>query len=257
MSGKRILIVEDERIVAEDLHDMLKRLNYDVVGICSSGDEGVEKAGALRPDIVLMDIRLNGEMDGVEAAELIFAQHGIPVTYLTAYADENTLERAKATLPFGYILKPFEERDLRTTIEIALYKHSMESTLKKMDGWHASALENLTDPVIATNAQGGITFMNPAAETLTGWTLRQVLGRKFSETFQVSADTGPRAASGPRFATEKRSAHRAAGLLKTKDGQQVRVEYGVNPLKDENGQNSGNVILLHPSTQNRETHSAV
>src|SRR5256885_1564215 len=115
-----------------------------------------------------MDIRLNGQLDGIQAAETIWTHSGIPVTYLTAYADESTLERAKATLPFGYILKPFEERDLRTTIEIALFKRQMEGTLKTMEGWHASALESLSDPVIATNAQGNITFMNPAAESLTG-----------------------------------------------------------------------------------------
>jgi PAS domain S-box-containing protein len=257
MAGERVLIVEDERIVAEDLHDMLKRLDYQVVGIASSGEEAVQKAEETHPDIVLMDIRLNGPMDGVQAAEIIWTHQSTPVTYLTAYADENTLERAKATLPFGYILKPFDERDLRTTIEIALYKHRMENTMKSMDGWHANALDSLTDPVIATNLQGGITFMNPAAETLTGWSLKQVLGHKFSETFKVSAETGPKMRLGARVgASDQRASRRASGILKAKDGRELHVDYGVNSLKDEQGEVIGNVILLHPSVEKRE-HSTV
>jgi PAS domain S-box-containing protein len=241
MAGERLMIVEDERIVAEDLRDMLKRLNYEVVGMASTGEEAIQKAEELQPDLVLMDIRLAGEMDGTQAAELIWAQQGIPVTYLTAYADESTLERAKATLPFGYILKPFEERDLRTTIEIALYKHQMESTFNKMEGFHAAALESLSDGVIATNAQGSITFMNPAAEQLTGWTLRQAYGQKFNETIRVSSASGSQAAL--RETTE-----RPAGLLKTKDGQEVRIEYGVNPMKNDQGQVTGHIVILHPAS---------
>ncbi len=258
MAGERVLIVEDERIVAEDLHDMLQRLNYQVVGIASSGEEAIRKAEETHPAIVLMDIRLNGELDGIQAAEMIWTRLGIPVTYLTAYADENTLERAKATLPFGYILKPFEERDLRTTIEIALYKHHMESTLKNMEGWHANALESLTDPVIATNAQGGITFMNPAAETLTGWSMREVIGKKFGEIFPVSVDTGPKPLLGSRAgAADQRSSRRASGLLKTKDSHTLHIEYGINPLQDDRGQFAGNIILLHPAVQKKEVRSAV
>ncbi len=249
MAGERLLIVEDERIVAEDLRDMLKTLKYDVVDIVSSGEEAVEKAEQLRPDLVLMDIRLNGEMDGVQAAEIIWSRVEIPVTYLTANADEGTLERAKATLPFGYILKPFEERDLRTTIEIALYKHSMESTLKKMDGWYAALLDSLTDAVIATNAQGMITFMNPAAESLTGWTLRQAYGKKFSDTFRVSTTT-------PRASQPSSAARRVSGELQTKDGSRVSIECVVTPLRDEAGRTTGDLVVLHPKVAQKTSHTA-
>ena len=235
MSNERILIVEDERIVAEDLRDMLQRLEYQVLDIASSGEEAVRKAEDLHPDLVLMDIRLSGSMDGIEAAEMIWTHQEIPVTYLTAYADEPTLERAKATLPFGYILKPFEERDLRSTIEIALYKHRMDATLKKMDGWYASALDSLSDAVIATNAQGGIIFMNPAAETLTGWTLRQVYGKPFSGTFGFSNTLSSESPT----------------MLKTREGHEVPVECRLNSLKDDHNQFTGTVVTLHPS-RNRE-----
>jgi len=126
MTGARILIVEDEKIVSEDIKDSLKNLGYDVAAVASSADEAMEKAAETRPDLVLIDIMLKGEMNGIGAAEQIRTRFDIPVVYLTAYADEKTLSRAKLTEPYGYILKPFEERELHTTIEIALYKHRME-----------------------------------------------------------------------------------------------------------------------------------
>src|ERR1700693_1860389 len=138
MANERIFIVEDEGIVAADLQTMLKRLGYYVVGIAATGEEAVEGVARTLPDLVLMDIRLQGDMDGIQTAEHIMVHHEIPVTYLTAYADETTLERAKTTLPYGYILKPFEERDLRTTIELALYKYRMQNMLTKIEGWHAA-----------------------------------------------------------------------------------------------------------------------
>ncbi|MHC5034564.1 MAG: response regulator, partial [Planctomycetota bacterium] len=126
MANARIQVVEDESIVALDIKDNLEILGYNVVAVESSGEPAIQKAIETRPDLVLMDIRLKGEMDGIEAAQQIRAHLGTPVIYLTAYADEATLQRAKITEPYGYILKPFEERELHTTIEMALYKHRME-----------------------------------------------------------------------------------------------------------------------------------
>ena len=130
MPRARVLIVEDERVVAEDVGRSLNKLGYSVVGIVSSGEEAVKKTEELGPDLVLMDIVLKGGMDGVEAAEEIRGRFRIPVVYVTAYADDETLKRAKETEPFGYILKPFEERELYTSIEVALYRHKMEAELR-------------------------------------------------------------------------------------------------------------------------------
>ncbi len=130
MANSQILIVEDETIVAMDIEDELVGLGYTVAAIASSGQEAIEKTAKTRPDLVLMDIRLKGKMDGIEAAEQIRTRFNIPVVYLTAYADDDTLERAKITEPFGYIIKPFQERDLHTTIEMALYKHRIERKLQ-------------------------------------------------------------------------------------------------------------------------------
>lgn len=126
----KILIVEDEDIIAMDIDDRLEALGYDVAGIVHTGAGAIEMAGNSRPDLVLMDIQLEGEMDGITAAGQIRDSFDIPVIYLTSYSDKKTLDRAKVTQPFGYILKPFEERELHSTIEMALYRYKIESELK-------------------------------------------------------------------------------------------------------------------------------
>jgi len=127
----KIQIVEDEDIVARDLKRRLEEMGYVVTAIVNTGAAAVEEARASRPGLILMDIMLKGEMDGISAAGEILESLDIPVIYLTAYSDEKTLERAKITEPFGYILKPFEERELHSSIEMALYKHKMEQRLKE------------------------------------------------------------------------------------------------------------------------------
>jgi len=126
LSNEKILIVEDEGIVILHIRKALENLGYIVAGIANDGDDAIAKATEIRPDLVLMDIVLKGAVDGIEAADKIHAILNIPVIYLTAHADENTLQRAKVTEPFGYIVKPFRERDLQIAIEFALYKSRME-----------------------------------------------------------------------------------------------------------------------------------
>lgn len=122
----RILIVEDEHIVAMGIKKMVKSLGYTVTGVASSGEDAISKAESTFPDVVLMDIMLKGDMDGVEAAGEIRERFDVPVVYLTAYSDNKILERAKKTEPFGYIVKPFDEKDLHSSIEIALHRHRKE-----------------------------------------------------------------------------------------------------------------------------------
>jgi two-component system response regulator LytT len=142
MSKINILITEDESIVAKDIQMSLKKLGYNVIGICNNGDDSIHTAEEHRPDIVLMDIMLKGEMSGIEAADQIRKKLNIPIIFLTAYADESTLSKAKITEPYGYIIKPFKEIDLRTTIEMALYKHQKEDEVKKERDFLYSIVEN-------------------------------------------------------------------------------------------------------------------
>src|SRR5205823_4834525 len=129
----RVLVVEDEAVVSMDIVASLARLGYEAVGTAATGERAVELAESARPDLVLMDIHLAGEMDGVEAARRIRASTHAPVVYLTAYSDDETLRRAKLTEPFGYAVKPFEERELHILIEIALRKHALEERLRRAE----------------------------------------------------------------------------------------------------------------------------
>ncbi len=131
MTEAKILVVEDENIVALEIKKRLQKLGYIVPGVASTGEDAISKAEGILPDLVLMDIMLKGEIDGINAAGEIRKRFNIPVIYLTAYSDGDTIERAKLTEPYGYILKPFEEDDLRTAIEIALYRHQMVNDREK------------------------------------------------------------------------------------------------------------------------------
>lgn len=141
-----ILVVEDESIVAKDIQVCLTKLGYNVVGVFSTGEEAVDAARSLKPDLVMMDIMLKGEMSGVEAADLIRKSNDIPVIFLTAYTDRDTVDKAKETEPYGYIIKPFKEIDIQTAIEIALYKHSKEQAVKKERDFYYSLVEKQDSP---------------------------------------------------------------------------------------------------------------
>ena len=131
MAAKKIVVVEDESIVSKDIQQSLKKLGYNVVGAAATGEKAIELVDEFEPDLVLMDIMLKGQMSGIDAAGAIKERHSIPVIYLTAYADENTLNKAKVTEPYGYIIKPFKEVDIHTSIEMALYKHEKNQEVEK------------------------------------------------------------------------------------------------------------------------------
>ena len=167
MTKTRILVVEDESIVALDIQERLESLGYDVPATVATGEKAIVQAGLLNPDLVLMDIHLQGQMDGIEAADHIRRQFGIPVIYLTANADHPTVERAKFTEPFGYVIKPFEERELQTTIEIALYKHQSEHRIRESEERYR-LLAELSPEAIIVQTDAGIVYANPAAASLFG-----------------------------------------------------------------------------------------
>ncbi|MCO5259795.1 MAG: response regulator [Crocinitomicaceae bacterium] len=142
MNNIKVLVVEDESIVSKDIQNSLKKLGYIVVGAASTGERAIELAAETFPDVILMDIMLKGEMDGITAAEIIKQKANIPIIFLTAYADSATLSKAKITEPHGYILKPFKEIDLHTNIEMAIYKHGREQEIIKERDLLASLVDN-------------------------------------------------------------------------------------------------------------------
>ncbi|MCI0695683.1 PAS domain S-box protein [candidate division KSB1 bacterium] len=236
----KILVVEDENIVAKDIQNTLKALGYTVTAVVASGEEAIQKAGETQPDLVLMDIMLKGYQDGVEAARQIFARFNIPVVYLTAYTDETTLQRAKVTEPYGYILKPFEERELHIAIEMAIYKHKMAKKLKEREQWLATILRSITDAVIVTDDKSLVTFMNPVAEMLTGRKQKDTLGKNLAEVFKViSAEN--------RSAAQPASRNGVAAnfsLLVASDGREIPIDDSAAPIRDENGNLTGAVLVF-------------
>ena len=238
MQSARILIVEDEQIVAADLERTLRRLGYQVVGLAASGQSAVEHAQEAQPDLVLMDIKLKGVLDGVDAAAHIQATAQVPIIYLTAYADKTTLQRAKITEPFGYVLKPFEERQLHSSIEMALYKARMERQLRTQKHWLATTLQSMSDGVIATDTQGYVTLMNPQSEALTGWRQYQAAGKTFAEIFQTVPQQGRNLVQTLTARVLEQQCEIALSpdsILIARDGREVPIEGQASPMLD--GQN--------------------
>lgn len=247
MSDIRILVVEDESLVAKDIQNMLKSLGYEVIDVVSTGEEAVQLAEAMSPDLVLLDIVLKGEIDGIMAAETIWDKLGIPVVYLTAYADETTLQRAKVTEPFGYILKPFDERELQTTIEMAFYKAKMDRKMKEREKWLSTVLTSIGDGVIATDSEGLITFMNPLAEKLTGWTMGEALRRRLGEIYQIG-DNLTGIPSGP-FPIIREN------LLHARVGEKIAIEETVTPIRNDKNEIIGNVLIFRDITRRKRSEA--
>jgi two-component system cell cycle sensor histidine kinase/response regulator CckA len=233
MSPPRILIVEDEGIVVLEIRQRLGRLGYEVAGVADSAGEAVRLAEELRPDLVLMDIRLR-EDDGVEAAGEIVRRGGAPVVFLTAHADEATLRRAGEAGPSGYLLKPFQEQDLQVAIEIALRKHRVEKELRQNERRFATTLASIADGVIAADSQGRITYLNPVAESLTGWSAEEARDRPFAELIQLTERAGA-TVDDPvaRVLQSREPIHLHDTLLTARDGRRILIDDSVAPIHED------------------------
>lgn len=258
MGRAKLLIVEDEGIVALNIERRLEGLGYTIVGNVSSGEEAINVAEETCPDLVLMDIKLEGNVDGIEAAKQIRNRFQIPVVYLTAYTNEETLNRAKLTEPYGYILKPFEARDLATTIEVALYKHQMEKQLREREQWLATTLMSIGDAVITTDSEGLVTFMNPVAEALTRWSLEEVMGNDLSCVFRTINEKTRAVVENP--VTQALRDGTIVGienhtLLITKDGTEIPINDSAAPIKNEWGKILGAVLVFHDNIEQQQSEA--
>jgi PAS domain S-box-containing protein len=260
MTGVRILIAEDDRVVARDIAEHLVGLGYAVAGVTHSGEESVRLAEELRPELVLMDIRLEGPTDGIEAAQRIRDRSQLPVVFLTAYADEETLRRAKVTEPFGYVLKPFEDRELRTVIEMALYKHEAERRLRISERRYAVTLSSIGDAVIATDGGARVTFANPTAQALTGWPPGEAVGRPLTDVFRIVNEETRQPVEDPaakvlRLGTVVGLANHT--VLVARDGREVPIDDSGAPIIDDKGAVTGTVLVFHDVTEKRRAEEAL
>jgi len=186
MRAQSIYIVEDEIITARSIAKNIKNFGYQLAGIATSGSEALAQILEINPDLILMDILLQkGDIDGITTAKRILSQINVPIIYLTAHSDRETLNRAKITTPFGYILKPYSEKDLQISIEFALHKHQQEMQLVQRENLLSTILNSTQNGVIATNKTSKIVYMNPAAQKLTGWDFKEAFERSAIDVLEI------------------------------------------------------------------------
>lgn len=255
----KILVVEDEAIVAEDIKDSLEEMGYAVTDIVDCGTAAIEKAATTQPDLVLMDIRLKGNLDGIQTAEQIWNHFNIPIVYLTANSDIATLQRVKTSGSFGYINKPFRERELNSAIELSIYRHQLERQLKDREQWLNTLLNSIGDAVIATDNQSCITLLNPVAEALTGWSYEEALGKCATEVLHLSHEETRSLIESP--ITQALEEDRIVGIpektiLIAKNGTEIPIDDSAAPVKDEQGEITGAVIVFRDVTERKEAEKS-
>jgi len=258
LTPARILVVEDDFVVARDIRQKLIRIGYSAVGSTARGEDALALALEARPDLVLMDIRLEGAVDGIEAAQRIRESCRVPVVFLTAYADDETVKRASLTEPFGYLIKPFEDFQLRTVIEVALYKHAADRKVRDSERRFVATLSSIGDAVIATDDEALVTFMNSVAEALTGWTLAAAIGRPLSEVFKIVNEETRKVVEDPAAKVLRLGV--TVGLanhtvLLARDGREIPIDDSGSPIIDDDNRITGTVLVFRDITERRHVEA--
>jgi PAS domain S-box-containing protein len=254
-----ILVVEDERVVARDIQESLLRMGYDVIGTAASSTECLAHAEERRPDLVLMDIRIEGALDGIETARILRSRYGVPVIFLTAYADEQTVARAKETEAHGYILKPFRAGELRSAVEIALFKHEMETRLELRERWFATTLRAIGDAVMAVDHDGCVNFANPVAESLLGASAEEIVGRALPDVFRPIDERtrAPIALPSPKDVALGKTTPLTTGAALVGPAGEHPIEDSLSPIIDDDGQLLGAVIVFRDVSEARKLRERV
>jgi PAS domain S-box-containing protein len=249
-----VLIVEDERIVAKDLQQTLLGLGYDAYAIAASGEEAIAQASNRCPDVALMDIRIEGAIDGIDAAETLQKRFDVPVVFLTAHSDAGTLDRAKRVRPHGYLIKPVRTVELRSAIEVSLYRQEIERRSRERERWHTKTLEAIADAVVTVDLAGKVTFMNPVAEQLTGVSAREALGRPVRDVVRIMTEEGLPNDDGPLNVAlrENRAVELLeANLLNVSTGARHTISDSAAPVFDA-GQPLGAVMVFRDVSEQRK-----
>jgi PAS domain S-box-containing protein len=253
MKGK-LLIVEDEPIVALDLKQELEQLGCEVVGVAESADEAMVAAGVHRPDLALMDVRIVGSVDGIQTAGLLRAAYKIPVVFLTSYSDETTIARAALEMPYGYLTKPFQSGELKATLHVALHKARVDARQQAAHRQMAATVDGMREGVLMVSAEGQVQFMNAAAEGMIGCTLAKAKGRHLNDVL-ILTDGNQRSASLTSNREDAISTEEFGWTLHQSGGGQVLVDLCQTPLVSAFSQRKGFVVTIRDAAERLRCHA--
>ncbi len=245
---KKILLVEDDRITSRLMQKYIADMGYTLTGAISSGEEALREIDINEPDLVLMDINLEGKLDGIESAKTITSRHSIPFVYITSSSDYSTIERAKEGNAYGYIIKPFDKRDLRATIEMALMRHEMEGKIRENEYRMSTILNSIADSVVVVNETGMIEYVNPSAEALLNSRQADMLGRNINESIKIGSD--PRD-DGRMFFRMSMNYIEFNNYITSGD-KCIPVDFTSTLMRQNGGRSRGAVIVVRDITQQVE-----
>lgn len=255
MFARKILVVEDEKNLASNIRKSLQKLGYSVSEIIKSGEEAIKKVAETHPHLVLIDICLAGEIDGVQVADIIQNHFHVPVVYLTEPSEYKILHKNQLSDPFSYIVKPFIESDLHFAIEMALYRHQSKKILHEEKQRLVAIINSMGYAVIVTYANGCIQMMNPIAEIITGWKQSEAFGKDLVEVINlVDKDIGETIENLAKYVIEAGELVNLPEncILITKDGEEIAIEDSVAPIRDQNGNISGAVLVFQDITKRKQ-----
>jgi PAS domain S-box-containing protein len=252
----KILIIENNQIIAHDLQARLIDHGYQVIGICASGQEAIQSIQTLSPDIIIMNVHLQRGTDGIETGELVRSNHNLPVIYMTEFARQATLRQAKNTDPFGYIFIPFTDRQIFSTLDIAVLRIQFEKEIQEGQKWLTGLLNGIADGVIAINHQGLIRYINPVALALTGWEQKDATGRAVHDVLKL---TNERTGALIDLSEYGNSMHNIEdspafeAMLIAQTGKETPIEVKVTKIADSNSPSRDMVIAIRDIQLQRET----
>jgi PAS domain S-box-containing protein len=244
----RVLIVEDEPIVALDLKQELEQLGCDVVGVAESAEEAMAAAELCRPDVALLDVRIIGSMDGIETAKMLRAKHQVPAVFLTSYSDESTISRAAREMPYGYLTKPFQSGELKATLRVALHKAKVDAGARAIHEEMSATVDGMREGVIMVSSGGKVQFMNASAEVLTGWPMASACGRPVLEVLNLSGTRNRPLpmSNGWDSAVPKEE---FGWTVNHPDGGSLNVDLNFAPRAAADGQLAGCVVTVRDATE--------
>ncbi|NER46792.1 MAG: diguanylate cyclase [Symploca sp. SIO1A3] len=254
----KILIVENEMLVAWHIQEALEKLGHNIIASVTSGMEAIQVPAAIKPDLVLMDIQLEDNFDGIAAAKEIHDRYDIPIIYLTAHADEETLQRALKTNPFGYLIKPFQEKQLHITITIALHRYQLEKYLEDTKQQLVNTITSVRDATIATDYKGYITFINSAAAALTGWHKKKAIGKNINQVLTIINRKTQQEIENPVVKGMQRGINIKfpnSCLLVARNGKKIPIRETAAFIRNGDGEIVGSILVFQDITKHQQIYA--